>query len=257
MNANKMLRTGFFYLCTHTMRRLIIIIIIFLIACTHDTKSRIKPPACTPPTAHANITDSIPETVYSFYNGRSMALWKTGAANDSFPGDIIYTGCMLTECETSAIVDSWDTTTSCTLEMSGDTLIIKRLSMIALSPGLGLIHIPWLTTRYFYHDSKLVSSKTFNTEIHYTPEQVETAFSRLDTSKWGNHRNTRNGKQAEQMMRFASQMMVAAISGNTEAEKYFYLFKKRFRPENEYAIWFEEMEDILYYSRFGKERRAH
>lgn len=227
-------------------------VLVFISACNIPEAKKIKPPVCRCP-VEINNAGGIPETIFSFSNGKAIALWTRANQKDSFPGSLTYSDFVISECDTDIIIGSWGNRAPCTIEISADTLIVKQLSLIALSPKLDMVHIPWLIARFYYHNNKLQSDKQFNDEIHYSAEQINRAFEHLDTTKWRTHKQLGESKQAYRMMRFASQMMVATISGSSKAEVYFYKVKEQFQPQGDYALWFREMEEIIYYSRYNSE----
>lgn len=194
---------------------------------------------------------SQPETIFSFQNGKQIALWQNHEASDSLPGNITYSGFCLTECGSDSVILVRNEHENCTTEMSEDTLIVMQLSLVAMSPNLDMVYMPWRITKIHYQGNNLLISSLFNKEIHYDSAQISLAKSRINTSLWKEHAETPDSVAAYRMMRFASQMMIAAISGDTAAERYFHLFSQRFAPEGKYKIWMKEMEAILSYARTG------
>jgi hypothetical protein len=232
--------------------RWLITVLVFISACNISETKKIQPPVCQCP-ASIHDSNAKPATIFSFSNGKAIALWERNNQKDSFPGSLTYSDFIISECDTDFPAGSWNDRTHCTVEMAADTLVIRQLSLIALSPKLDMVHMPWLITKFYYRNNKLESEKEFNPELHYSEKQIKRAFEHLDTTKWRTHNELGNSREAFRLMRFASQMMVASISGSSKAEVYFYKVKEQFQPEGEYALWFKEMEEIIYFSRNNRE----
>ncbi len=223
--------------------------LLFLFSCTSSTKhTHTSLPACKCP-ADIRTIDTTATIVYTFDNGKHLAQWQKKSANDTFPGRITYKDFMLADCAQGTIRGQWDENKTCTIEMNGDTLVIKELSYMALSPNLDMLYMPWLIHKYYYNQDSLHHTEYFNTrEVRYTDKQIEKAFSRIHTTKWPTYAEVKGTRKAERMMRFASQMMLSALSGKPEGLYYFRLVKQKFKPEDGFARRYDEMEAILRYA---------
>lgn len=227
--------------------RLFVLLILILSACHADTPKKTSQPYCVHPLQLLD-TSSDPETVFTLAPDKMLALWRVKQSTDSIPGETMYSDFTISECASGNIVGKWGEGTRCTVEMSSDTLIIKQFSYIALSPNLDMIDVPWQISKYCYIHGQLSLTKHFNNEIHYSAEQINRAFEHLDTTQWQTQAELSDSRKSYRMMRFASQMMVAAISGSPRGMQYFLLVKERFKPRGQYALWYAEMENILQFA---------
>jgi hypothetical protein len=210
-------------------------------ACSVETK---KPssPHCKRPLNYS--TDTIP-TIFSLDN-KDIALWQLSPHADTLPGDITYSDFIVSECESDSIIGKWNKHTSCTIEMSGDSLLIKEIEFMAMSPNLDMVYVPFIVHTYYYYNNILQHKQHFNPEVRYTDKQISTAFQKLDTNLWRQHAEIKGTKEAYKMMRFANQMMIAAMSGDTNGYHYFRLVKEKFKPQDDYAAWYSRMDSMLY-----------
>lgn len=224
-------------------------ILVLILSCTPDTKHQhASLPSCKCPT-DLQIIDTAATIVYTFDNGKHLAQWQKRNDNDTFPGHITYKNFMLADCDKGIVRGTWGEHKTCTVEMNGDTLVVKELSYMALTPNLDMLYMPWLIHKYYYNRDSLHHTEYFNArEVHYTDKQIEKAFSRVDTTKWPTYSEVKGTRKAQSMMRFTSQMMLSALSGKPEGLYYFRLVKQKFRPEDGLARRYAEMEEILRYT---------
>lgn len=231
-----------------SLKAVLVYLSILLIAnsCSEYYKHHPVAASCSCPITESN-RDSIPQTIANLSG--DMALAVCGYANrDSDLGAITYSGFSLSDCRSHKIIYSWSPDEHCTIEMDHDTLMVKDMLQLALSPNMDWVVEPWLTEKFYNKGGNIYRSVFFDTQLHYNPKQLRQLYSKMDSATWKRQSDLDNNKILR-MMRFASQLMIASISGDTAAKVIFYRFRERLQPHGKYAVWYAQLEKVLLFSK--------
>jgi len=219
--------------------------LIVTVSCTENYRQHPVLVTCTCPISNNNH-DPIPQTIANLSGDIALAICGH-AGQDSDLGAITYSGFNLSDCRSHKIIYSWPADQHFTIEMDNDTLVVKNMLQLAMSPRMDWVVEPWLTERFYSKAGHIYRAVYLDTEIHYSNSQIMQVYKRMDSTTWKQQSDLDSNKMMR-MMRFASQLMIASISGDTNAKGIFYRFKEKLQPQNEYAIWYAQFEKVMQFS---------
>lgn len=196
--------------------------------------------ACVQPTAECNCpenqyTDSERDTLFSLSDGERIALCGYQLP-DAKPR--LYSEFILTRCATDEIIDFWDATRTCRLEVDNDSLKVYELAYFAIGDSLKLREATWTTERLFYQDNELIRKLNVNRDLgSYTLNEIQQVLNEYETS---------DSELTEAKMELLNRLFMASISGSDEARRYFEEFRDKFNvPDGANSQEYRNLEEML------------
>jgi hypothetical protein len=158
-----------------------------------------------------------PKQLFTFSSGHQIVL--CGYQNKDKDATT-YSEFILQECGQNTVIDFWEALFTGTIEFKNDIIYINELVNLPTGPNRSFIQTQWSTETIQYNNNKLVRKFTINKNIRkYTNAEIAQTLNEFNAGS-ANY----NGNTEEVMYR----LFVAAISGNTDAEKYFNEFNTKF-----------------------------
>lgn len=195
--------------------------------------------------AASELAESEPDTAFNFTNGSKLLICGYSEPSE---GRKIYSEFVLSECGYDSIIDFWGAVEEYEVEFAHDTFRLQKLELLALTDNREFVKKKWLTESFYYKDGKLKRDKKLNPEVKYSQSQIDQSLHEYESTQW----QTQNGateEYAEEKMRLANRLLIAAVSGSEKAELYFIEFDSKFKPDGAYAEWYQQMTDMLEFAR--------
>lgn len=177
---------------------------------------------------------SKPDTVFCFSNQKKISLF---GYIDRSKRPYIFSESALAECGKDSILDSWDATINCEINMRNDTLIINELKKLPVGKDLTFIETIWTTENIYYKGEYINIKATKNSKI---PK-----YSKSQITKVLNDYKRSSGEIDDQKMDLVNRLFVAAISGNATARAYFHEFSKKYSLDGAFAEDYKDLEAML------------
>lgn len=194
------------------------------------------------------VFNTIPGTVFTFSDSKRIAVCGFKDIH-ILESQAEYSEFVVSECGIDTITGFWGASENVVIFLNNDTLYLKSQEKLAIGKKFDLIQASWAIEYMYYYNGILQRKKTINPALAYTPEQVKATLKQYNKTKWISHAESKDAVKNERMMQLANQLMIAALSGSSIAEQYFYQFGKKFQPMGGYAEWYSDMTDILEFAK--------
>ncbi len=157
------------------------------------------------------------DTIFKLLNGKQIVL--CGYKNpESKPTN--YSEFVLAVCGKTKIIDFWDGTETCYLNVKKDTLIVDEIVILPVGNRRTYKATVWATNKIFFVGQSVVKTYTVNKNIpKYHEADIAKTLKEYEISK---------GTLSDGKMELANRLFIATISGNKKARKYFREFRTRF-----------------------------
>lgn len=193
-------------------------------------------------------TNLTPATVFTFSGNKRIAACGFKDIH-ILESQAEYSEFVISECGNDTITGFWGASENVIIFLNNDTLYLKSQEKLAIGKNFDLIQGTWAIEYMYYYNGILQRKKAIDQELRYTPEQVKATLKQYNKTKWIPHAESKDAVKNERMMQLANQLMIAALSGSSIAEQYFYQFGKKFQPMGGYEEWYSDMTDILEFAK--------
>jgi hypothetical protein len=164
-------------------------------------------------------------------------------------GEKIYSEFVLSECGQESIVDFRGAAENYKVSFRTDTLVLRKLELLAVGEKGELNEAEWLTEHFFYRGDNLQRVKKLNSGLKYSKRQIKQTLQEYESTQWFTQLTSPSFEHTEEKMALANRLMLAAASGSQKAEEYFVDFKSRFKPDGAYLEWYNEMTELLEFAK--------
>jgi hypothetical protein len=228
------------------MYRCYLLVVILLIAYSNSFAEC----ECAKSKFQTNIT---PGTVFTFSDSKRIAVcgFKDIHISES---QAEYSEFVISECGVDTITGFWGAGENVIIFLDNDTLYLKLQEKLAIGKNFDLIQETWAVEYMYYYNGILQRKKAINPELRYTPDQVKATLKQYNKTKWISQAESKDLVKNERMMQLANQLMIAALSGSSIAEQYFYQFGKKFQPIGGYEEWYSDMTEMIDFAKNQEEK---
>ena len=194
-----------------TMKKLRITTAFFLIM--FGTYGQVKDVCICP---KSDLASTTADSIFTLSNNKKIAL--CGYRNlESLP--VTFSEFVLAECNGKYILDSWDATQICRIEVQKDTLMVNELYILPTGKKFDPVEIVWSTEKIYFSNDRPIKKRFINRQIRkYSEKEIlevlslyETKISTIEFDK----------------MQIARKLFVATISGSNKARQYFLNFPEK------------------------------
>jgi hypothetical protein len=188
------------------------------------------------------VMESTPFEKCNFSNGKSVAITSpphSTILKRAFSAFGIY------ECGADSLIRYYGDLELCLIDFSDDTVFISRQEILALGENFGWVDTTWLIDKYYYDNGKLKTHKALPSYLGYDNAQIDEVLRKFESTEWKTQMTIGSDSAMDKMMQLANNLMIASISGNDAATKYFRQFNKKFEPDGHYQEWYNEMQRMI------------
>ncbi|KGE12878.1 hypothetical protein DI53_3315 [Sphingobacterium deserti] len=158
-----------------------------------------------------------PQAVFQFSSGESIALCGYKVDDDNRK---LFSEFVLTVCGSGTLIDFWDASLLCEVRSVEDTLFIEQIASLPIGVDFAQQDVAWLIEKITMNEGELHRTLQLNREVRkYEPSEINDVLVQYEKA---------DSIPNEYNMTLAGRLLIATISGNEKARKYFMQFRERF-----------------------------
>lgn len=172
-----------------------------------------------------------PDTVFTFMNQKKYYVCGTF---DVYESDSLYTEFVVGICGDSIPTAVWDAMDNCKISKDNDTVVVSEMHFLPVYAAKAPIWIATKVNKYYYTENTFNDVAVFNPQfIYYDSLEIDRVISEAKKPVQ---------KEQEYLFLLSKKLLVAAISGSTEANELLMKMPARYGlPDGEFGIGWEEI----------------
>lgn len=176
-----------------------------------------------------------PDTVFTFMNQKQFYVCGTF---DVYENDSLYTEFTVGICGDSFPTAVWDAMNNCKISKDNDTVVVSEMHLLPVHAYKAPVWIATKVNKYYYTDTIFNEVPVFNPQFIY--------YDSLEIDKVIAEAKKTDQKGQEYLFLLSKKLLVAALSGSTEASELLMKMPARYGlPDGEFGLGWDEINKIF------------